>query len=69
VPQALNLIESFEFDDNSLCSAIGSYDGQDIQRLYDAASANPLNDKDVLDGFKTYIKPIMNEASEARAKM
>lgn len=26
-PQMLNLIEAFEFDDNSLASAIGSYDG------------------------------------------
>ena len=70
VPQALNLIESHEFDDNSLCSTIGSFDGQDITRTFAAASANKLNDKDVLDGFKTHIMPIMERERNTReAKM
>lgn len=70
VLQALNLIECHEFDDNSLCSTIGSFDGQDITRTFAAASANKLNDSDVLDGFKKHVMPIMERERQAReAKM
>ena len=70
VLQALNLIECHEFDDNSLCSTIGSFDGQDITRTFAAASANKLNDRDVLDGFKKHVMPIMERERQAReAKM
>lgn len=34
-PQMLNLIESCAFDDNSLMSAIGSFDGKAVERLFD----------------------------------
>jgi len=60
-PQALNLIESFEYSDNCIAnSVIGSYDGQAEKRFLEAASASRLNNKDVMDGFKEHIMPIMH---------
>ena len=69
-PQALNLIECFEFDDNVICSAIGSYDGQVNERMLACAKASKLNNKDVLDGFKDYIQPILkNDLQSLKAKL
>lgn len=70
-PQILNLAESFEFDDNVICSAIGSYDGHAVPRLFEQASSSRLNNKDVLDGFKDYIMPIMHnkDIDALRAKL
>ena len=61
-PQLLNLVEAFDYDDNSLNTVIGNYDGQYVDRFFNQAQASHLNDKDVLDGFKEHIMPIMKDA-------
>ena len=55
----LNLIEAFEYDDNSLVSAIGNYDGNVYERLLEWAKSSKLNQKDKIDGFDEYIKPFL----------
>lgn len=55
----LNLIESYELDDNIVMSAIGSYDGNVYERLLEWAKSSRLNQKDKLDGFDEFIKPML----------
>lgn len=58
----LNIIESFEFDDNILCTTIGNFNGWYQEPMLAEATKSKLNDKDVLDGFKEHIMPIMKAA-------
>lgn len=40
---AVPLVDAFDFTDKSLNSALGSYDGQVYQRLYEWARKSPTN--------------------------
>lgn len=40
---AVPLVDAFDFTDQSLNSALGSYDGQVYQRLYEWAQKSPTN--------------------------
>lgn len=40
---AVPLVDAFDFTDKSLNSALGSYDGQVYQRLYEWAQKSPTN--------------------------
>jgi len=55
----LNIVEAFNYDDNMLISSIGCYDGNVYPRMLDQARRSKLNDKDKLDGFDEYIKPML----------
>jgi len=55
----LNLIEGFEFDDNTMVSSIGNYDGNVYERLLEWAKSSRLNQKETVDGFDEYIRPFL----------
>lgn len=55
----LNIVESFELDDNIVMSAIGNYDGNAYERMLDWARSSKLNSKDKIDGFDEFIKPML----------
>jgi len=58
-PQLLNLIESWKFDENSLLSVISKDKGKMSEELFGAAIYSRLNDKDSINGFNEYMKPML----------
>jgi acyl-CoA oxidase len=60
-PDAVPLVDSFDFGDNVLRSAIGRYDGNVYEALFDSAQKSVLNQKDPFDGYEEYLKPHLNK--------
>ncbi|XP_061474753.1 peroxisomal acyl-coenzyme A oxidase 2 [Rhineura floridana] len=58
---AVPLVDAFDFSDANLNSALGSYDGQVYQRLYEWAKKSPTNHQDNRV-FETYLKPLFRNA-------
>ena len=59
-PQALNLVDSFDIRDEILNSALGCWDGNVYQRIFDEAAKSPLNNTAVhQESFQKYLKPLM----------
>ncbi|NWW88580.1 ACOX2 oxidase, partial [Rhynochetos jubatus] len=56
---AVPLVDAFDFTDKSLNSALGSYDGQVYQRLYEWAQKSPTN-KQVSPAYERYLKPLLH---------
>jgi len=42
-PNAVALVDAFDFPDELLCSVLGRYDGQVYENLYKWAANSPLN--------------------------
>ena len=62
-PQLLNLVEAFDYSDNSLNSVIARSDSDLYENIFAASSSNPLNTKDKLDSFDAYVKPLSKTLS------
>ncbi|KAF5759747.1 putative acyl-CoA oxidase, acyl-CoA dehydrogenase/oxidase and middle domain superfamily [Helianthus annuus] len=60
-PNAIALVDSFNYTDHYLGSILGRYDGNVYPKLYEAAWKDPLNDSDVVDGFHEYVQPILKQ--------
>lgn len=58
-PNAVALVDSFNYTDHYLGSVLGRYDGNVYPKLYEAAWKDPLNDSVVTDGYVDYIKPLL----------
>ncbi|NXT89119.1 ACOX2 oxidase, partial [Anhinga rufa] len=56
---AVPLVDAFDFTDESLNSALGSYDGQVYQRLYEWAQKSPTN-KQISPAYEKYLKPLLH---------
>ncbi|KFO80649.1 Peroxisomal acyl-coenzyme A oxidase 2, partial [Cuculus canorus] len=56
---AVPLVDAFDFTDKSLNSALGSYDGQAYQRLYEWAQKSPTN-KQISPAYEKYLKPLLH---------
>jgi len=59
-PNAIALVDAFEFADNSLGSTIGRSDGNVYEALYSVALRSPLNQTDPFDGYKEYLQPYLD---------
>jgi len=46
-PDAVSLVDAFDIHDETLCSALGSYDGQAYKRLYESTLRDPMNKEEV----------------------
>uniref|UniRef100_A0A7S2RBW8 Acyl-coenzyme A oxidase n=1 Tax=Mucochytrium quahogii TaxID=96639 RepID=A0A7S2RBW8_9STRA len=57
---AVALVDSFEFSDNILNSAIGRWDGRVYESLYNAARLSPLNEQDPFPGYTEHLRPILD---------
>ncbi|XP_043601113.1 probable peroxisomal acyl-coenzyme A oxidase 1 isoform X1 [Bombus pyrosoma] len=53
---AVGIVDGFDFDDHILCSALGAYDGNVYERLFQEAMKSPLNHETVNMFFKKYLK-------------
>lgn len=60
-PNAVALVDSFNYTDHFLGSILGCYDGNVYPKLYDAAWKEPLNDTVVPDGYQEYVKPLLKK--------
>ncbi|KAK7082288.1 Acyl-coenzyme A oxidase (Acyl-CoA oxidase) [Halocaridina rubra] len=58
-PQAVSIVDAFDFDDGQLNSCLGCWDGDVYQRLYDEALKSPLNKTDVPEAYYKYLRPLM----------
>ncbi|XP_059657599.1 peroxisomal acyl-coenzyme A oxidase 1-like [Cornus florida] len=60
-PNAIALVDAFNYTDHFLGSILGRYDGNVYPNLYEAAWKDPLNDTVVPDGYREYIKPMLKQ--------
>ncbi|KAJ4480822.1 peroxisomal oxidase [Lentinula aciculospora] len=60
VPEVIGLTDALGFSDWELDSALGVYDGNVYQALWDKVQTEPLNDIEVPDAYKESIKPILS---------
>ncbi|MCD7462391.1 acyl-coenzyme A oxidase [Datura stramonium] len=60
-PNAISLVDAFNYTDHFLGSILGRYDGNVYPKLYEAAWKDPLNESDVPDGFHEYIRPLLKQ--------
>ncbi|CAH0405627.1 unnamed protein product [Chilo suppressalis] len=58
-PNAVGLVDAFDFRDEVLHSTLGSYDGRVYERLMEEALKSPLNQEPVNQSFHKYLKPFM----------
>lgn len=66
-PNAVALVDSFNYTDHFLGSVLGRYDGNVYPKLYEEAWKDPLNDTVVPDGYHEYIRPLLkNQLRTAR---
>ncbi|KAI3889891.1 hypothetical protein MKX03_017814 [Papaver bracteatum] len=66
-PNAVALVDSFNYTDHFLGSVLGRYDGNVYPKLYEEAWKDPFNDTVVPDGYHEYIRPLLkNQLRTAR---
>lgn len=58
-PNAVALVDAFDFHDLVLNSALGCYDGNVYERLYEWAQKTPMNQKQVHEAYYKYLQPVM----------
>jgi len=56
-PDAVALVDAFDFSDRSLGSEIGSYDGNAYERIVEFAKKSPLNKHEVHPAIRKYLLP------------
>ena len=47
-PDAVGLVDAFDFSDDVLQSCLGAYDGNVYERLYESAKRAPFNQTEVI---------------------
>ncbi|KAL8539837.1 hypothetical protein ACS0TY_001438 [Phlomoides rotata] len=60
-PNAIALVDSFNYTDHFLGSILGRYDGNVYPKLYEAAWKDPLNNTVVPDGYHEYVRPLLKQ--------
>ncbi|KAH0974057.1 hypothetical protein GBA52_015956 [Prunus armeniaca] len=66
-PNAIALVDAFNYTDHYLGSVLGRYDGDVYPNLYAEAWKDPLNESVVPDGYREYIQPLLkNQLRNAR---
>ncbi|KAF9306531.1 acyl-coenzyme A oxidase [Mortierella antarctica] len=64
--EAVGLVDAFDHPDFLLNSALGAADGDAYKRLWDKAQTEPLNRRDVCDGYEEYIRPLLKKHGELK---
>lgn len=59
---AVGIVDGFDIDDDILCSALGAYDGNVYERLFQEAMKSPLNNETVNISFEKYLKPFIKSS-------
>ncbi|XP_045482305.1 probable peroxisomal acyl-coenzyme A oxidase 1 [Harmonia axyridis] len=58
-PNAVGIVDGFDISDEILSSALGAYDGNVYDRLFEEASKSPLNAEPVNKSFQQYLRPFL----------
>ncbi|KAG0367913.1 acyl-CoA dehydrogenase/oxidase [Gamsiella multidivaricata] len=58
---AIGLVDAFDHPDFLLNSALGASDGDAYKRLWEKAQTEPLNKREVCDGYEEYIRPLLKK--------
>lgn len=61
-PNAVGVVDGFGVHDRILSSALGSYDGNVYERIFEMVKKNPLNQEPVNKSFDLYLKPLMTSS-------
>jgi len=59
-PDAIALVDAFDIPDKVLNSALGKFDGNVYEALYEAAQRSSLNKRDPFDGYQEYLRPYLD---------
>lgn len=59
-PNAVGIVDSFGFTDNLLNSVLGRYDGFAYEALFNSVLEDPLNKRDVSEGYYRNIQYILH---------
>ncbi|XP_069056300.1 peroxisomal acyl-coenzyme A oxidase 1 isoform X3 [Pleurodeles waltl] len=57
-PNAVALVDAFDYSDAQLGSVLGRYDGNVYEHMFEWAKKSPLNKTQVHDSFHKYLKPL-----------
>ncbi|XP_029456329.1 peroxisomal acyl-coenzyme A oxidase 1 isoform X2 [Rhinatrema bivittatum] len=57
-PNAVTLVDAFDYSDAQLGSVLGRYDGNVYESMFEWAKKSPLNKTQVHDSFYKYLKPL-----------
>eukprot|EP01083_Nonionella_stella_P043951 118551_1 len=59
-PDAVALVDAFDFPDNSLGSVLGKFDGNVYEALYENTKRTSLNQADPFWGYEKHLKPFLD---------
>nr|CAA04688.1 putative acyl-CoA oxidase [Hordeum vulgare subsp. vulgare] len=60
-PNAVALVDAFDYTDHYLGSVLGRYDGDVYPALYEEAWKDPLNETVVPDGYQEHLRPLLKQ--------
>uniref|UniRef100_A0A804R243 Acyl-coenzyme A oxidase n=1 Tax=Zea mays TaxID=4577 RepID=A0A804R243_MAIZE len=60
-PNAVALVDAFNYTDHYLGSVLGRYDGDVYPALYEEAWKDPLNETVVPEGYHEYLRPLIKQ--------
>ncbi|KAF8937097.1 acyl-CoA dehydrogenase/oxidase [Dissophora ornata] len=63
---AVGLVDAFDHPDFLLDSALGASDGDAYKRLWDKAQTEPLNRREVCEGYEEHIRPLLKKHGEVK---
>ncbi|KII94224.1 hypothetical protein PLICRDRAFT_420565 [Plicaturopsis crispa FD-325 SS-3] len=67
LPHAIGLTDAFGFTDWELDSALGVYDGNVYEALFQAAQTDPLNRTEIPAGYEEHIRPMLERGRKLAA--
>jgi len=62
-------VDSFDHSDYALDSALGRFDGNVYQDLYDRLASDPVNRSELPPGYETHLKPLIKGGIWSRSKL
>lgn len=60
-PNAVTLVDAFDYTDTLLGSVLGRYDGNVYENMFEWAKKSPLNKTQVHESFHKYLKPLQSK--------
>lgn len=60
-PEAVALVDAFDYRDMSLGSVLGRYDGNVYENMFEWAKNSPMNKTEVHESFHKYLKPLQSK--------
>ncbi|XP_049626735.1 peroxisomal acyl-coenzyme A oxidase 1 isoform X2 [Suncus etruscus] len=60
-PEAVALVDAFDYRDMTLGSVLGRYDGNVYENMFEWAKNSPMNKTEVHESFHKYLKPLQSK--------